>query len=86
MPQLTVRQEQHPSELSVRVAEEVAAKRLGEGNLHGLEEGVLVDGQHAAARCAAAQDDDVPHGALGGIEAACAARVAFLQPCTWQLA
>ena len=70
-PQLTVRQEQHRSEVSVLFAHhEVAAKRLVEGNLRGLEEGALVDVQHAAAKSATAQDDDVAHGAFAGLDGA----------------
>ena len=64
-----VRQKQHRSELSVRVAEDVAAKRPVEGNLRGLEEGAVGDAPHAA-RSATAQDDDVPHGAFGGLDGA----------------
>ena len=66
-PQPMVRQEQRRSELSVRVDEASRAKRHGEGNLHGLEESVFVDVQHAAARSATAQDDDVARGAFGGL-------------------
>ena len=68
-PQLVVRQEHATLELLVRAGKDLALKRLVEGNLRGLEEGAVGDVPHAA-RSAASQDDDVPHGAFGGLDGA----------------
>ena len=71
------RQEQHRPELSVRVGKEIAVKRPVGGNLQGLQDVAVGDGPHAA-RGAAAQDDNVPHGALGGLDGAFSLLVAAL--------